>query len=99
MPSNHSPSLNEATDEIRTLTFEQFEGSEPQSAPEKAQLPENGGTESDLLDQLPWVSQRKLYLMVMGDFGLSFTWLCKFAVATYVDSALIFFFSASIPLS
>lgn len=28
------------------------------------------------------VSKRRLYLMVSADFGLSFTWLCKFAVAT-----------------
>lgn len=27
-------------------------------------------------------SRRRLYLMVLADFGLSFTWLSKFAVAT-----------------
>lgn len=32
--------------------------------------------------ELPPASKLRLYLMVCGDFGLSFTWLCKFAVAT-----------------
>lgn len=27
-------------------------------------------------------SKRRLYLMVLADFGLAFTWLSKFAVAT-----------------
>lgn len=39
----------------------------------------------DVRDDVPFASRRRLYLMVLADFGLSFTWLCKFAVATYVS--------------
>lgn len=38
----------------------------------------------DVRDDRPFASRSRLYLMVLADFGLSFTWLCKFAVATYV---------------
>lgn len=40
----------------------------------------------DIRDDRPFASKPRLYLMVLADFGLSFTWLCKFAVATYVVS-------------
>ena len=41
---------------------------------------ENG---TDLFHTVPApASMRRIYLMVMADFGLAFTWLCKFAVAT-----------------
>lgn len=89
MPSNVSSSVNGAVDDIRTLTFEDFETSVPQSTKEAVQIPEDGDTKPDD-DQPPLVSKRKLYLMVLGDFGLSFTWLCKFAVATYVDLTPVF---------
>eukprot|EP00177_Eucheuma_denticulatum_P005780 GFKZ01010555.1.p1 GENE.GFKZ01010555.1~~GFKZ01010555.1.p1 ORF type:complete len:613 (-),score=110.92 GFKZ01010555.1:520-2358(-) len=33
-------------------------------------------------DELPQTPRSRLYLMVLADFGLAFTWLCKFAIAT-----------------
>lgn len=38
--------------------------------------------DSPFPSQLPQTPRFRLYLMVLADFGLSFTWLCKFAVAT-----------------
>ena len=42
------------------------------------------GTQNDNLDSGATTSATRLYLMVMSDFGLAFTWVLKFALTTCV---------------
>lgn len=88
------------SEEIEVLTFDQFVSStskmsDPQNRVSTEQVDKtftsHPDTYSDVQprpqdtpEELPFASKSRLYLMVLADFGLSFTWLCKFAVATYV---------------
>lgn len=73
-----------------SLSDDKVEDDDDVGSPEPAQQTgelasdvSDGATAASLTERVP-ASRSRLYLMVMADFGLSFIWLCKFAVATYV---------------
>lgn len=86
MPSKYADRSAEDQDDVQMLTFEQFADFESPMVRENAQ-PHNDPNSPNYINSPPPASWGRLYLMVLGDFGLSFTWLCKFAVATYVQIA------------
>lgn len=74
--NNVSP---EPREEAQILTLEEFGAFEDVETKSASPV-----EEADIAAQNSpqYASRQRLYLMVLADFGLAFTWLCKFAVAT-----------------
>ena len=75
MPPSVSTTVTHAPEDVLVLSLEDLD--QDFTIPAKR--------DDDHKAPLP-ASRSRLYLMVLADFGLSFTWLCKFAVATFVTS-------------
>lgn len=83
---------DEPREEAHILTLEQFglaeDSQDNTSSPSTNVKSTPTTTPPDEIEQTPQTqgpapaSMRRIYLMVLADFGLAFTWLCKFAVAT-----------------